>query len=201
MPNVKLTDLTAQPSTDVATDDVMYIVDVSEVLAADQSKKITVAEIGAGLIESATAMPSTNIATGDSIFIYDASAAALQKITLANLFVWQNYTATVTYGGGTTDPTTTSVTSAKYCQVGSMVCGYVKVSITRGSGDRTIVNISAPITASENFVPFSAVQSMTSANLLAASGYMSSATNLRVLLGGAMTADGNVNIAFTYPAA
>lgn len=41
MANVKLSDLTALPSTDLATDDLLYVVDVSEALDADKSKKIT----------------------------------------------------------------------------------------------------------------------------------------------------------------
>ena len=69
MANVKISDLSALPSTDVATGDQLVIVDVSEALDADKTK----------------------------------------NITLEALLGWETYTPTITYDGGTTDPTTTAL--------------------------------------------------------------------------------------------
>lgn len=59
--------------------------------------------------------------------------------------IWKVWTPTIAWGGGTTDPTTVSVASARYCQIGKMVTFSLTVQIvTLGSGDRTRMYASAP---------------------------------------------------------
>jgi hypothetical protein len=60
--------------------------------------------------------------------------------------VWTAWTPTVTWAG--LAPTTTTVTSARYCKVGKLVAFNVYLTITRGSGTSNAVSISPPVAIS-----------------------------------------------------
>jgi hypothetical protein len=61
--------------------------------------------------------------------------------------VWTDWVPTVTYAGGTTDPTATSFNYARYSVIGDVVFYMISWEIdTLGSGDRTIVYFSYPVT-------------------------------------------------------
>ena len=60
--------------------------------------------------------------------------------------IWKAWTPTIAWGGGTTDPTTVSVASARYCQIGKLVTVNLTIQIvTLGSGDRTYFTATAPV--------------------------------------------------------
>jgi hypothetical protein len=157
MANVPLTDLTALPTTDIATGDTLFIVDVSEALDADKSK----------------------------------------KITLGNLFAWQNYTPTVTYGGGATDPDSETVNYCKYLKVGNTLMYHVYITVTRGSGDRTYTQFTVPVAPAQNEIAGSAVTSVTAGGINFVEGCYLSSGKLTVLHG-TMTADGKIAAFITY---
>lgn len=102
-----------------------------------------------------------------------------------------NWTPAVTYGGGTTDPTSTTITYARYSISGAFLIFNLKAAVVRGSGDRTSTRFSQPA----NKVPPSAPSydgrtSITGAYAwcftydAGASGILASH--------GAMTSDGNI---------
>ena len=70
--------------------------------------------------------------------------------------VWQSWTPTVTYDGGTTNPTSHLFSWSQYARIGNVVFYYFLLNITRGSGYRTIVYISTPTKARNHTVPVSA---------------------------------------------
>jgi hypothetical protein len=80
--------------------------------------------------------------------------------------VWMDWEPTVTYAGGTTDPTTVVLNQARYFQVGKMVHFYLRWSITnRGSGNRTQTNFTLPVDRNASYtgtLPFVFTQTITS---------------------------------------
>ena len=61
---------------------------------------------------------------------------------------WASWTPTITWSGGTTDPTSFTVSSARYVTVGNLVFCALRGSLTRGSGDRSYLSLTAPVTIS-----------------------------------------------------
>lgn len=59
-----------------------------------------------------------------------------------NAGTWQSWTPTVTWNG--VEPTTTTVVSARYCNVGKLVMFNIHLEIVRGSGTSTNAIISPP---------------------------------------------------------
>lgn len=94
----------------------------------------------------------TEAASGDYLEIVDTSANASKKISYGNLIGssggWQSWTPTITWAGGTTDPTSFTVLSARYVTVGNLVFCTLRGSLTRGSGDRSYLSLTAPVTIS-----------------------------------------------------
>ena len=160
MANVPLSDLTALPSTDLATGDLLYIVDVSEALDADKSK----------------------------------------KITLASLFSWQSWTPTISYGGGSTNPTSATLDYARYLKIGSIVFALAKYDIVRGTGDRTITNISLPVTSSRSAVALVGNASLVGSTVTNYPTYFTNVLTIR-MLHGTMTSDGYVSVMAVYESA
>ena len=59
---------------------------------------------------------------------------------------WFNYTPSITYAGGTTDPTSNTIGFAKY-NVTANICSIVlKSTLVKGTGDRTVIMFSDPVT-------------------------------------------------------
>lgn len=115
---------------------------------------------------------------------------------------WLNWTPTITYTGGTTDPTTTTITSARYCKVGKIIFYAVRLDITRGSSNRTTINVSVPVNFGTIHGVGYARQNVlsSSSTLLFIVGY-SSGQVLRLALGSAMDSDGYIVISGFYEAA
>ena len=198
MANVKISDLTALVSTDLATTDLLPIVDGSEALDADKTKNISVADLSAGLYESATALGSTSVATDDGLLIYDTSAVTLKSITLANLFDWDTWVPTVTYSGGSADPTTSAINYAGYFQLGKLVVVSIDCTITRGSGDRTQTTFSLPVAANGAYYASAGYQTVTSVFPLAAPVYVNATLSAITVAHGAMSRDGDIVFQCTY---
>ena len=70
--------------------------------------------------------------------------ASLRKIVKITLGMWSDWTPTITYYYGTTDPTSTVINTARYSKIGRVVYFNVELDITRGSGDRQAMTISLP---------------------------------------------------------
>lgn len=61
---------------------------------------------------------------------------------------WTTWTPTVTYGGGTTDPTSYEFSYAYYARINDCVFYMFLINITRGSGNRTVIYLSSPTSPS-----------------------------------------------------
>jgi hypothetical protein len=61
---------------------------------------------------------------------------------------WFSWTPTITWVGGTTDPTSFTILAARYVTVGNLVFCMLRGSLTRGSGDRSYLSLTAPVTIS-----------------------------------------------------
>jgi len=60
---------------------------------------------------------------------------------------WLDWTPTITWEGGTTDPTTVSIGYARYTKIGKLVTIVLRVNIDAiGSGNRTLMRATLPTT-------------------------------------------------------
>lgn len=122
-----------------------------------------------------------------------------------NAGTWQDWTPTVTWetsDGSTTDPTSVTITSARYTTVGKLVTLYLNLTIVRGSGDRKLVRFTLPVNAKTNGICFNAQHTMTSSGygIFGASRTVTSSQTGYVQFGGAMTTDGSVFVSGSYEA-
>ena len=114
-------------------------------------------------------------------------------------YAWTNYTPTLTWGGGTTNPTTVSFDFAKHLSLGKMTICLVSISIdTLGSGDRVYVDIPLPVNAGSSFIPAVAQENITSVG-----GSSPRATSLGGgtyvrIYHGTMTRTGHVSMSIIY---
>ncbi len=108
---------------------------------------------------------------------------------------WNDWTPTIGYGGGTTDPTSATVNSARYSRVGNVIKIYADISITRGTGDRVSTTLSYPVTPSSFDSVGVADQRLTAVGHNIAIVYM--AANI-VVYHGAMTRSGTINLYLEY---
>jgi hypothetical protein len=100
--------------------------------------------LGAGFIKpvKATGAEVTD-GTNDAKYV---TAKALADALVPG--VWTNYTPTITYAGGTTNPTSVTAT-IRYIRVGKIVFFHCNGgSFTRGSGDRSYVIFTLPVNGS-----------------------------------------------------
>jgi len=105
---------------------------------------------------------------------------AVETTLGANAGVWKSWTPTITWEGGTTDPTAHSLIYARYVTVGKLVFIYLKVDITTlGTSDRTTLRATLPTTLanaapgsargnilSSSYVAFDAATSITGPTIL-----------------------------------
>jgi hypothetical protein len=156
-------------------------------------------------ISDLTAMTAGAAATGDMLVIVDISEALdankTKYVTLGNLMYYQAWSPSINYGGGSTDPTTTTVTRARYIRVGDLVSFYAVIDIVAGSGDRTYLTVSLPVTAAYINVAASANEGVSSATPVVAAGFMGTTSTVRVNFNSAMSLDGTVRVSGTYEAA
>jgi hypothetical protein len=105
--------------------------------------------------------------------------------------LWLDYTPTVTYLGGTTNPTATSINYAKYSVIGDVVFYMISWEIdTLGSGDRTIVYFSYPVTKADAGGVGSGIGNIVTGGWVAVRCLMNGTTNIAAALSGAMGSAG-----------
>lgn len=115
---------------------------------------------------------------------------------------WASWSPSITYYGGATNPTSTSVAQARYVQFGKTVMFFLKLNITRGSGDRSQANITLPVNRSATY---NATTPMSFTHTLATRGvndraYSDSETEVKCTFS-TMTADGYIAIEGFYESA
>lgn len=146
----------------------------------------------------------TAAATGDLIPIVDVSEAntaiKTKKITWANLIggtpvAW---TPTVTYFGGTTNPTSWAYGTCSYVKLGRMVTCNIAAYLTRGSGNRTHVYFSLPFTSAVGDIPALCNESISAAGFQNIIAYFDNTTRVVCVLAGAMANDGTIQLSFSY---
>lgn len=101
--------------------------------------------------------------------------------------VWQDWTPTVTYVGGTTDPTSLTITAARYNTIGKMLSFYLTGTLVRGSGDRTYIQIPLPVNYVKNFTPTVSITFAGTKNCVA---YGQASNRFDIVLGTPMSTDG-----------
>ena len=88
-----------------------------------------------------------------------------------------DFTCTITYSGGTTDPTSNTVNTAKYYIAGRDFRVHLRSSLIRGTGNRTIHTFTLPwANWVEGTSPANALTSFQTGGLGGVTGYMSGAT-------------------------
>ena len=128
-----------------------------------------------------------------------ADSAKLGNVAAANYLQtpsWVSFTPTITYAGGTTNPTSL-VGTAKYFQIGKFVTFAMDMTLTRGSGDRTYIIIQAPVSLSLGGTGSCTHTIITSVFTQAAVYYSGGFTTS---LGAAMARDGYFWMTCTYEA-
>ncbi len=109
--------------------------------------------------------------------------------------VWKNWTPTVTYGGGTTDPTSIT-THCAYNVIGGMTTITVNLRVTRGGGDRTSTKITLPKNYSGTYgFAGAALNTVSSIRVVYFLGVDSNAI---LITHGAMTSDGVIRFTASY---
>lgn len=126
MADKKISELTVLSAP--AAGDMIPIVDISE---ADDTAKNKYVDPTYFLAATAQA--------ADSAKLGNVAAASYQLIP-----TWTTFTPTVTWAGGTTDPTSFTST-CKYLQIGKAIFMMVYLNIVKGSGDRTYIKIAPPV--------------------------------------------------------
>lgn len=114
--------------------------------------------------------------------------------------VWTAYTPTITYAGGSTDPTSESVSYSNYMKIGALVIFIARIYITRGSGDRTITKFSLPKNAFRNLTPISAYSTVTG-GATNPTAYIDAVADTAIVNHGTMTSDGYISITAIYEVA
>lgn len=88
-----------------------------------------------------------------------------------------DFNCTVTHAGGTTDPTSNTINTAKYSIQGRDFRIHLRSTLVRGTGNRTVHTFTLPWTAwVEDTSPANAMTSITAAGIASCTGYMSGAT-------------------------
>jgi hypothetical protein len=118
-----------------------------------------------------------------------------------NAGTWANWTPSITWEGGTTDPTTTTVTHARYTKIGKLVTFSILITITCGTGDRNLCRFTLPTSSKTTGQALSAYQTLTVGGYGAsAASRVVASTNTAFVSTGTMTADGSIWCAGSYEA-
>jgi hypothetical protein len=114
---------------------------------------------------------------------------------------WMDWTPSITWEGGTTDPTTTTVTHARYTKIGKLVTFSILFNITRGTGDRNLCRFTLPTSAKTTGQTLTAYQTLTVGGYGAsAASRVVASTSTAFVFTGTMTADGSIWCAGSYEA-
>ena len=127
--------------------------------------------------------PTTNYQVSNKKYVDDLIGA------------WASWTPTITWTGGTTDPTSLTVSSARYVTVGNLVFCMLRGSLTRGSGDRSYLSLTAPVTIS-NLAAGSAHHNINGNDFISAPLY--STSGKVSIFTGTMTKDGYIWASWFY---
>ena len=127
--------------------------------------------------------PTTNYQVSNKKYVDDLIGA------------WDSWTPTITWVGGTTDPTSFTILAAKYITIGNLVFCMLRGSLTRGSGDRSYLSLTAPVTIS-NMASGSAHHSINGNGFVLAPLY--SESGKVTIFMGTMTKDGYIWASWFY---
>jgi multidrug efflux pump subunit AcrA (membrane-fusion protein) len=170
MTNKRITELTALDGDDVADNDVLAIVDVSDttMAASGTTKKITVAELVTDSAltnkfwpNSTTALTGANLANGDKLAVVDVGSPDVAKYITADQLaqgsqfstryasttnfpsgVWTAWTPTVTSETGTI--TTVGALNCAYVLLGKTLMGRISIAITTKGTAAGKMNVTLP---------------------------------------------------------
>jgi hypothetical protein len=107
-------------------------------------------------------------------------------------YTWLDWTPTVTYAGGTTDPTAVNLNYAKYMLIGDGVWFMISWSVTTiGSGDRTTVYFTYPVTKVHSGGCGSAMEDVTP-GWTACNVLTQNAEKMTILISGGMSQNGGI---------
>jgi hypothetical protein len=130
-----------------------------------------------------------------------AEVVAVETQLGTNAGAWMDWTPTITWEGGTTNPTTTTVTHARYTKIGKLVTFSILFDITRGTGNRNLCRFTLPASAKTTGQALSAYQTLTVGGYGAsAASRVVASTNTAFVSTGTMTADGSIWCAGSYEA-
>ena len=107
-----------------------------------------------------------------------------------------SYTPTVTYAGGSTDPTGWTRLGGLFSIVGNIATVMITGQLNRGSGNRTYISFTPPVTYAAEAAP-SCTHSLISSEVAVAPAYFS-ASKITVALGAAMGYNGYIWVNVTY---
>lgn len=107
-----------------------------------------------------------------------------------------SYTPTVTYTGGTADPTSWPTLTGVFSSVGRLATITISGTCTCGSGDRTVIKFSVPI---RGYLAYSVIQhSLITENVPVLAMSQVNGSVLEFSLGGAMAVDGAIFTTVNY---
>jgi hypothetical protein len=169
---------------------------------------------GTKTFSSIPVLPSTNPSTAnqavrkgyaDATYLGITAKAAdadkldgLDSTAFLQVPTWQAWTPTVTYLGGTTDPKSLTVDHARYCRTGNTVTFSIVATVERGSGNRTVVAFSLPLTAKYANFAASGTEDITSTTPKACGCYSDNAKRVLVRFATAMANDGKIRVSGSY---
>jgi hypothetical protein len=111
--------------------------------------------------------------------------------------VWTNYTPTVTYAGGTTDPTSITKVYAKYSRIGNVVHVALRYTYVVGSGDRTTTLFTLPVSAKTTLWSVICWERINTGNQEVKPAWINTSTQL-IAQHGTMAVDQHVTVFGTY---
>ncbi|MFA5836169.1 MAG: hypothetical protein WC837_04350 [Bellilinea sp.] len=150
------------------------------------------------ILSSSYTAPNTtvNLVPNTSFSLANAAITGI-RISYANppdFPGYLNYTPTVTYAGGTTDPTSMAIYKAEFSMNGKQVSLSIRGALTVGAGNRTFVLFTLPINASGDT---DAATASTGINGII-SCYSRTETNKVSTYTGGMISDGEISVSVTY---
>jgi hypothetical protein len=113
--------------------------------------------------------------------------------------VWFTWTPSVTYSGGTTDPTGWVFNMAKFMIVGALLTFDLFATLTRGSGDRTYIYFTLAVAKVGSEIACNASECISTESTKLAISYVDNQPKL--LLNVTMANNGSVRVSGSYPIA
>ena len=103
-----------------------------------------------------------------------------ERLETPSISPWTTYTPTITYSGGTTDPDSETIDNAEYIRIGNFVYFAVRVSYTRGAGNRTTTIVSLPIEAGQTQIALSGWERVSTGNQLTCPAWINTVTTANI---------------------